>query len=91
MDVLEDQPGPTERAMELTIKLTPEQLRELAAEVARIAAPAPTEKPLSVNAFARATGVSVNTVYRQVKAGEVRRVPGMAKVLIPASELERFR
>lgn len=91
MDVLEDQPRPTERAMELTIKLTPEQLRELAAEIARIAAPAPAQKPLTVKAFADATGVSVNTVYRQVEAGSLRRVPGLAKVLIPAAELERFR
>lgn len=77
--------------MELTITLTPEQLRELAAELAKIDRPAPTDKPLSVKAFAAATGVSVNTVYRQVDAGEIRRVPGLAKVLIPAAELGRFK
>jgi len=77
--------------MQLTIELTPEQLQQLAAEVAKLTTRPALDQPLTVHEFAEATRLSVNTVYRRVEAGEIRRVKGLAKVLIPAAELERFK
>jgi excisionase family DNA binding protein len=77
--------------MQLTIELTDSQLRQLAAEVAKLTTRPAVDRPLTVHEFAEATRLSVNTVYRRVEAGEIRRVKGLAKVLIPAAELERFR
>jgi len=79
--------------MEMTITLTDEQLDVLADKLAeRQARRRPSfQGPLSVSEFARLTGLSEPSVYRQVHAGQVRRVQGLAKILIPAAELERFR
>lgn len=48
-------------------------------------------KPLTVPEFAKKTSMSEPTVYRYIQAGQIRCVPGMAKKLIPASELEKFQ
>ena len=65
------------------------QLAELVAE--KMAARVPA-RALTPAEFAAATGtVSAATVRRAIKAGTLRRVPNVSKVLIPHSELEKFR
>ena len=78
----------------MTITLTESQLNELADAVeARIEARRvkKARKPLTVSQFAEATGLSTDSVYRQLKAGRIRRVKGIGKKLIPASELDKFQ
>ena len=78
--------------MNITLELTKDQFDDLVEAVAgKISANKPQiGKPYSVIGFANATGLSTQTIYRRVEAGEIRRVKGMAKVLIPATELEKF-
>jgi excisionase family DNA binding protein len=79
--------------MQLTVELTPEQMGLLALKVAETLAKRQpmVARPLTVSEFARATGLSEPSVYRLIAAKELRVVAGLAKKLIPASELERFK
>jgi len=82
--------------MKLTIELTPDQMQTLAAAVAEQlrTTPAPgSAEPLTATDFHRAIGgkISLSQIYRDAQAGRIRTVPNTGKVLIPASELERFR
>lgn len=80
--------------MKITIELTDDQLDELADAVAEKLAranPAGKRAPMKVKAFASATGLSTQTIYRQLQAGQIDHVPGLAKKLIPARELEKFQ
>ena len=78
----------------MTLELTEEQLDKLADAVAerlRKRQAKAFEKPLTVTEFAQASKLSTSQIYRWVEAGKLRRVPGLGKVLIPTSELERFQ
>lgn len=46
----------------------------------------PKRAPLTITAFAKATGFSTKTISRRIAAGEIRTVNGR----IPASELDKF-
>jgi excisionase family DNA binding protein len=79
--------------MRIEITLTDEQLDTFADLVAarlkgRIKE---AKKPLTVSEFAKASSLSNSQIYRWVEAGKIRRVEGLAKVLIPASQLDRFQ
>lgn len=81
--------------MKLTIELNDEQMRELAEQVAERIRKSPVSTntpPMSVHEFRRAIGgkLSVSQIYRDAQAGRIRTVANTAKVLIPASELQRF-
>jgi len=79
--------------MQLTFELTPQQMAELTRAVADELRRNPVNtvsRPVSVEEFCAATGMSKPTVYRRINAGEIRIVMGMGRRLIPASELERF-
>ena len=45
----------------------------------------------SVRVAAKALGVSVSTVRRRIRSGELKTVRIGARVLVPASEISRFR
>lgn len=77
--------------MQLTVELNDSQIAAIAEQVAeRLRDAKPPKRPLTVKQFADAVGLGQATVYRQIEAGEISRVKGLAKILIPASELERF-
>ncbi len=52
--------------------------------------PAKVSRPFTVKGFAEASGMSESSIYRMLEAGELRRVPGVSKKLIPVAELARF-
>lgn len=77
----------------MEIKLSDEVLDAIADEVESRLALRKIEisrAPLKVCEFAKATNQSKSQVYRSVDSGEIRRVEGLSKVLIPASELDRY-
>jgi len=65
----------TENEMAVLADMIAERLHK------RTAAPA---KPYSAEEVAEALGVSMSTVHRRIKAGEIPTVPGMGRLLIPA-------
>ena len=78
--------------MNITLELTEDQFSKLVDAVAEKVGASKVQvgKPFTVKAFSEASGLSTQTIYRQVEAGQLRRVAGLAKVLIPSSELEKF-
>ena len=85
--------------MNLTLELTPDQVAQLAREVAAVlrdgAVPRlPVEDPpeaLTVEQAAAALQIHPRTVARRVQAGVIRRVPGLGTaVRIPRAEIERM-
>lgn len=75
----------------LFLELTEGQLDILADAIFKRMAKQPVaDKPLSVDEMATALGVSKDTIYRRIQAGEIRTIPGMGRKLIPAIELARL-
>jgi len=78
--------------MDLVLHLTDDQVDAIAARVAARMAEAPqrTRRPFTLREAAAEIGVSYETLRLRVRAGTVRRVPGIGKVLIPADEVARL-
>ena len=73
-----------------------ELVSEVAQEVVRLLEQRnqiPTKKPLTIEEFSQALqgALSPRTVYRNVEAGLIKRVPRVSKTLIPHSELKNFQ
>ena len=78
--------------MIISLELTEEQLAQIVDAVAvEFAAKNTHQKPLTVAEFAGATNQSLSRVYLAIDAGEISRVPGLYRKLIPASELKKFQ
>jgi len=77
--------------MNITIQVTPELFTAIVdAVAAKIEGPAP-RRPYTVKQAAKLTGIHYDTVYRNVEAGTIRKVPDIGrKILIPASEIDRL-
>ena len=76
--------------MKITLELTDDIFAAIVDAVAAKVSPTP-RKPLTVKQFASATGLHLDTVYRQIQAGGIRTVPDIGtKKLIPASEVTRL-
>ena len=78
--------------MIVSLELTPETFDILAEAIAkRLAAQNSYESPLTVPEFAKATKRSTASIYHHLSAGNIARVPGIHKKLIPASELKKYQ
>jgi excisionase family DNA binding protein len=76
----------------LTITIPGEQLERFAALVAaHLRDNDDTGEPLRVSEAARALGVSPGTIYRAASRGTLKRVKGLAKLLIPRAEIMRVQ
>jgi len=47
--------------------------------------------PYTVAGFAKKSNMHPATVRRHIESGQLRKVDGISKILIPASELDRFQ
>ena len=50
----------------------------------------PQRRTLTLEEFANEIGISYHTAYRWQKAGRVRVVQGLRKLLVPTTEVERI-
>jgi len=77
--------------MNITIQVTPELFTAIVDAVAAKMDGTKPSKPYTVEEFAKSTGLHRDTVYRNIQAGTIRKVPGIGhKILIPASEVDRL-
>lgn len=75
----------------LTVKLEPDQLRELAVLVAaELRGTAGDGSPLTVQQAARRLNLSTDTVRRRIEAGQIRTIPLSKPIRIPADEITRL-
>jgi len=74
----------------LEVRLSEEQMDELAAKIAQRLAPAKARRPRTVIEAAEQLNVSEHTIYTRVKAGTIRKVPDIGVIRIPAEEIERL-
>ena len=77
---------------ELTILISESQMDDLADRITKrlSGSCADRRKPVSFSDAAKLLGVCRRTVERRVEEGQIRRVPHIAKQLIPISEIERL-
>lgn len=79
--------------MKLEFELSEEQLDAIAERVAARAVSGTVlevERPWTADELARETRQHPATIRRAVHAGRIRRVPGTARILIPAAEVRRI-
>lgn len=78
--------------MKLEIELTDDQVTAIASAVAEKLGSRPKRsEPYPLKDAAEALGWGVNTLRRRVNAGQVKRVPHITKIMIPAAEIERLQ
>jgi len=78
--------------IELAIKLSDEQVGQLATIVAEKIGN-PSQKiscPMTIPELAKILKIHESTLYRQIQAGNVKRIPSLSRVLVPASEVNRL-
>ena len=76
--------------MILQLTISDEQLAELADMIAdriqgRMAA---SGKPYAAKEAAEALGISLSTLNRRIRAGEIPKIPGLGRTLIPAQAID---
>lgn len=71
------------------IPITPELVQAVAEEIVKTKKSGQS-RPWTVDELADHLGVSRVTIYRDIKAGKIRKVEGVSKTLIPANEVNRL-
>jgi hypothetical protein len=76
--------------LSLQIELTDEQIRSIALVTAQMLGKV-SENPMTIAQFAAAIGKSKGFVRKRVEAGIILKSSQPGEILIPHSELERYR
>jgi excisionase family DNA binding protein len=74
----------------LQITLSPEQLAELADQIAAKLRATTRREPYTVDEAAQALNVSPQSIRRQIDAGTIATVPNVGRKLIPAATVGRM-
>lgn len=72
------------------VVLTAAELEELILRAVKLAVGDPREKPMSMKQLARLLWVGYDTIARRVKAGEIRKLPGIGVTRISPMEVKRL-